>query len=415
MADFLDTLTAQIERERARLTAALSGEATPAADALADYVAAHWHPLPPAGPHGAPASTSAASAPASMSAALAWPAHAVDGSIAQADLDDGSYLFIVRALALGDGGQVVQRGGMEVLPPSTAASTASRYADLLQRHYELSVACEVAAATEPGGVVFLDGALYGWLPQLYSLPGGNGDADGADGRRGDPPAGAHLPDAILAAYLELLATARARGVRIVAVSKTSREAAHCKLWLEDDRPSDRHGAAAVAVPDELTDSAMIHRFTDDRAGVSTPVVLGTRAFVGGSRAILERPEVAGSPAIVSFFCRLADLDDALRIDVPAHQCGVDAALADVGGKAGDGGTGGAVVADGVRAVAPTLDLLRADYGGLAVYNALLYSVDREVRLSRSAVADVYLPVIEQMLGVRVRLDRGERRFAGARG
>lgn len=410
MADFLDTLTAQIERERARLTAALTGEATPATNALADYVAAHWHPLPPLT---TPTATNAPAAPASPSGALAWPAHAVDGSIAQADLDDGSYLFIVRALALGDGGQVVQRGGMEVLPPSTAASTASRYADLLQRHYELSVACEVAASTAPGGVVFLDGALYGWLPQLYSLPGGNGDADrdgeadGADGRRGDPPAGAHLPDAILAAYLELLATARARGVRIVAVSKTSREAAHCKLWLDDDRPSDRHGAAAVAVPDELTDSAMIHRFTDDRAGVSTPVVLGTRAFVGGSRAILERPEVAGSPAIVSFFVRLAELDDALRIDVPAHQIGVERTLSDVGGR-----EGGAVVAGGVEAVASTLELLRADYGGLAVYNALLYSVDREVRLSRNTVADVYLPVIEQMLGVRVRLDRGERRFAG---
>lgn len=408
MADFLDTLTAQIERERARLTAALTGESTPAADALADYVAAHWHPLPQ--------TPDALAAPASTPGGLAWPAHAVDGSIAQADLDDGSYLFIVRALALGDGGQVVQRGGMEVLPPSTAGSTASRYADLLQRHYELSVACEVAAATEPGGVVFLDGALYGWLPQLYSLPGGNGDADqdgdadGADGRRGDPPAGAHLPDAILAAYLELLATARARGVRIVAVSKTSREAAHCKLWLDDDGPSDRHGAAAVAVPDELTDSAMIHRFTDDRAGVSTPVVLGTRAFVGGSRAILERPEVAGSPAIVSFFVRLAELDDALRIDVPAHQCGVDATLSEVAGH-----LGGAVVSGGVAAVASTLELLRADYGGLAVYNALLYSVDREVRLSRNTVADVYLPVIEQMLGVRVRLDRGERRFAGSRG
>ncbi|MEO8084134.1 MAG: DNA double-strand break repair nuclease NurA [Ardenticatenales bacterium] len=409
MADFLDTLTAQIERERARLTAALTGEATPAANALADYVAAHWHPLPP--------TPDAPVAPASLSSppgVLAWPAHAVDGSIAQADLDDGSYLFIVRALALGDGGQVVQRGGMEVLPPSTAASTASRYADLLQRHYELSVACEVAAATEPGGVVFLDGALYGWLPQMYSLPGGNGDADrdvdadGADDRRGDPPAGAHLPDAILAAYLELLTTARARGVRIVAVSKTSREAAHCRLWLDDDERSGR--ASTVAVPDELTDSAMIHRFTDDRAGVSTPVVLGTRAFVGGSRAILERPEVAGSPAIVSFFVRLAELDDALRIDVPAHQCGVNRTLADVGGR-----EGGAVVAGGVEAVASTLELLRADYGGLAVYNALLYSVDREVRLSRNTVADVYLPVIEQMLGVRVRLDRGERRFAGSRG
>lgn len=384
MADFLDTLTAQIERDRARLTAALGGETTPAGDALPAYVASHWHPLPP--PPGA----------------ATWPAFAVDGSIAQVDLDDGSYLFIVRALALGDGGQVFQRGGMEVLPPSTAASTASRYADLLQRHHELGVACEVAAVAAPGCVLFLDGALYGWLPQLYSLPG----ESGADGDRdAGVAAGAHLPDAILAAYLELLATARARDVRIVAVSKTSREAAHCRLWLADDG---RDGESAV--PDELTDSAMIHRFTNERAGVSTPVVLGTRAFVGGSRAILERPEVAASPAIVSCFARLAELDDALRIDVPAYQCGLASSLADVAGA-----HGGAVVPEGVAAIAPTLALLQADYGGLSVYNALLYAVDREVRLQRSMVADVYVPVIEQMLGVRVRLDRGERRFVGARG
>ena len=385
MADFLDTLTAQIERDRARLTAALSGEPKAAVDALPAYVASHWHALP--APPGA----------------ATWPAYAVDGSIVQVDLDDGSYLFIVRALALKDGGEAFQRGGMEVLPPSTAASTASRYADLLQRQHEIGVACEVVAVAAPGSVVFLDGALYGWLPQLYSLPSEGGAGD--DTQRGDTPAGAHLPDAILAGYLELLATARARGVHIVAVSKTSREAAHCKLWLADDgRGGD------LTVPDELTDSAMIHRYTDERAGVSTPVVLGTRAFVGGSRAILERDDVGASPAIVSCFVRFSELDDAVRIDVPAHQCGLDATLADIAGE-----HGGAVVPDGVAAIAPTLALLQADYGGLAVYNALLYSVDREVRLSRSTVADVYVPVIEQMLGVRVRLDRGERRFAGARG
>ncbi len=375
MADFVATLSAQLERDRERLTAALLGGAPRAADPLPAFVARHWHPLPPA------------------PGAADWPAYAVDGSVVQVDLDDGSYLFVVRALALGDGGQVWQRGGVEILPPATAASTASRYADLLQRQHEIALACEVAGEAAPGSVVFLDGALYGWLPQLYALP-----AEGVGAAYGP-----ELPDAILAGYLELLAAAAARGVRIVAVAKTSREAAHCALWRDHD------GRADLVLPDTLTDSALIHRHTDDRAGVSTPVILGTRAFSGGSRAILERPAVAASPAIVSCFARLADLDDALRIDVPATQCGLDARLADVAGE-----LGGAVVPDGRAAIAPTLALLRAEYGGLAVYNALLYSVDREVRLHRATVAEVYLPIVEQSLGLRVRLDRAERRFAGAR-
>lgn len=375
MADFLDTLTAQLERDRERLIAALSGGPPRAADALPAYVAGHWHPLPPA------------------PGAADWPAFAVDGSVVQVDLDDGSYLVIARALCLGDGGEVRQRGGAELLPPSTPASTAGRYADLLQRHHEIALACEVVATAAAGSVVFLDGALYGWLPQLYALP-----ADGAGAA-----IGAELPDAILAAYLELLDVAAARGVRIVAVAKTSREAAHCALWLAHDGRDD------VTVPDALTDSALIHRHTEARAGVSTPVVLGARAFTGGSRAILDRPAVAISPAIVSCFVRLADLDDALRVDVPAGQCGLDARLADVAGE-----HGGAVVPDGRAAIAPTLALLQADYGGLTVYNALLYAVDREVRLNRAAVAEVYLPVIEQILGMPVRPDRSERRFAGGR-
>ena len=55
----------------------------------------------------------------------------------------------------------------------------------------------------------------------------------------------------------------------------------------------------------------------------------------------------------------------------------------------------------------------SDYGGPEVYNALLYSVDREVRLARSTVAEVYLPLVEDLLGVELRLDRSERRFVSS--
>ena len=57
-----------------------------------------------------------------------------------------------------------------------------------------------------------------------------------------------------------------------------------------------------------------------------------------------------------------------------------------------------------------LGLLTADYGGLEVYNALLYSVDREVRLRQEMMDEVYLSLIQNTLGVEVRLDRSERRF-----
>jgi hypothetical protein len=146
---------------------------------------------------------------------------------------------------------------------------------------------------------------------------------------------------------------------------------------------------------------MIHRWTEQAAGVSVPVLLGSRGFTGGSRDLLEQPDLAASPAIVSFFTRLADFDDALRVDVPAHQAGHDAALVDL--EAG-------VLPDGCDGVREVLDLLRADYGGLEVYNALLYSVDREVRLRRDVVLEVYLPLIEDVTGVAVRRNRSDRRF-----
>jgi hypothetical protein len=111
--------------------------------------------------------------------------------------------------------------------------------------------------------------------------------------------------------------------------------------------------------------------------------------------------VAASPAIVSFFARLADFDDALRVDVPAHQAGHGAALVDL--EAG-------VLPDGCEAVREAVEILQADYGGLEVYNALLYSVDREVRLRRDLVLEVYVPLIEDMMGVEVRRNRSDRRF-----
>lgn len=363
MADFLDKLTEAVESNLDALQGRLQLTAGPEEAELESLVRRHWQPLPPTRSGGE------------------WPAYAVDGSVRQVNLDNGGYLFIAQALALGSPGLDEARVDVQVLPSGTQPDVASDFKDLCQAHRELSLACEVVGAAEAGSVLFLDGALYGRLPQMY------------------PRLGCELAEqyrvALLTDYLQLLATAQRRGVRLVAVSKTSREAAHAKLWLAAT------GADLPAALDDLSDSEMIHRWTDNAAGQSVPVLLGTRGFTGGSKDLLDQPEIAGSPAIVSFFARLADYDDALRVDVPAYQVGADTAL---------GALEGQVLPGGCAAVAETVDYLRADYGGLEVYNALLYSVDREVRLRRDMVMEVYLPVIEELTGVTVRRNRSERRF-----
>ena len=232
----------------------------------------------------------------------------------------------------------------------------------------------------------MDGALYGRLPHLFPLA--LEDAGSLDG----------LPERILTTYLRLLHVAKERGVRLIAVSKTSREATHFQLWRRSERaPGDTSREASLP----LTDSEMIHRWTDRAAGVSTPVLLGKWSFTGGSRSLLEREGVAESPAIASCFIRLADFDDALRVDAPAHQLGSSMTLGELEGE---------VLPGGVEAARPLIDALVADYGGSEVYNALLYGVDREVRLARDVATEVYLPMIGEMLGCEVRMNRSERRF-----
>jgi hypothetical protein len=365
MADFLEKLSQVVRENQVDLIQYLGPGAAPGEADLLGLVQDHWCALPTLPEPGA------------------WAAYAVDGSISQIDLDNGSYLFIAQALCIGDNACEEPSADVQILPPATPRPAANRFADLMQRYRELFLANEMALKVPEGSVLYLDGALYGMLPQLYRTP-----------VEGTPLVDAYVAR-VLDEYLQLMQTARARGVRLVAVSKTSREATHCKLWMRALNLDDRQ------LSDDHTDSGMIHRWTDGRPGVSVPVVLGTWGFTGGSAELLEREEVRSSPAIVSFFVRLADFDEALRIDVPAHQVAADVRLGDIRGE---------VLEGGVDALQPVIEILATDYGGLEVYNSLLYSVDREVRLKRPMLTEVYLPLISEWLGYQIRPNRSERRF-----
>jgi len=53
----------------------------------------------------------------------------------------------------------------------------------------------------------------------------------------------------------------------------------------------------------------------------------------------------------------------------------------------------------------------SDFGGRDVYNALLYIVDREVRLGVKTVDTVYKSVLGKELGFPIEYDRSTRRFS----
>ncbi len=171
---------------------------------------------------------------------------------------------------------------------------------------------------------------------------------------------------------------------------------HAQVWWKAKFPKEQ-------IPREISDIEMIYRWTNRQAGHTTPVLFGRGAEFRGSGRHLH-PDLfkpgANVPAIVSFFVRLAEYDDALRIDVPTTCLGRSEHIDDVISPC---------IID-AKQILPALELLIADYGGFEVYNVMLYSVDREVRLHQATMDEIYVSIIQSELGVPIPLDRSERRF-----
>lgn len=385
MPNFIDRLSEKLadETTRAQLRQTLSQDARPDEKSLQELVRQHWHTLPAPRAH------------------ARRPAYAVDGSRAVRHLANGAYLFVAQALAVGErNGARVEATDVDVqiLPGATPTPFVERFAELMMHRLEATLAREHARALPEGGVVFLDGALYGQLPQLYRVA--NEPSDNAAAQFAKDALNQNV-DQILSAYRDLFRASETRQLWLISIAKTSREATHMRVWWQH-----RYGDT-LPKEQEIADSEALYRWTARAAGFSTPILFGKRAFAKQPEAIVF-DKVKDAPAIASFFVRLSDFDDALRVDVPAICLGRTEKIGDVEMDA-------EILldqpADWAR-VAKLLDILRADYGGLEVYNALLYSVDREVRLRQEMMDEVYFSIIQNSLGadIELRLDRSERRF-----
>lgn len=373
MPDFISKLANRIVERRDSLTQTLSSDVRADEAVLRDLMQAHWHPLP---------------ADLEFGALNRGPAFAVDGSIRRLNLANGAVLFTAQALFMGEG-LTETDVDVEIIRGTVRSGSLERFADLFLQRLEICLAQDHVKWIPEGSVIFLDGALYGQLPQLYPLT-----IEGID----DPLVRERIeryPQEIIDAYLDLFAECERRGHFLVSVAKTSREATHAKIWADHD--------GTGRLPLEVPDTEMIYRWTAEAGGFSTPVILGKRGFTGGSRHLIEQGELEDAPAIVSFFVRLKPYDDAVRVDLPAFCVADERRLPAVESE---------ILSQTLPALRNILQILADDYGGPEVYNALLYAVDREVRLERRTMNEVYLNLIQRQLGpgFEIRLDRSDRRF-----
>ncbi|HEY3268123.1 MAG TPA: DNA double-strand break repair nuclease NurA [Armatimonadota bacterium] len=328
---------------------------------LADEIARNWMPLPQT-TDPRPRAT-----------------FAVDGASASRPLMNGASFLVCQSLLAGKDVEEsmvaveVVRGG--------DVRDANRGLDRLRQFLEFRIAADHLDRLA-GGMLLIDGSLLSDLSHmLYLRPM----------RLGGYP---DLRAALIGAYLDLVEGCRQRNILLVGVAKSSRDSMLCESLLDTTSPKDR-----------LCDAEILHRFLGGAPGYTRPILFGSdgtsaRGDDAGFEpddAIMSR--VQKMPCFAVFYVRLAQGEDALRVDVTGDGIGCTEALLSFKRAWGD-----------ADAVAPVVRRLVSQHGGASVYNAPLYAVDRMVRLSSQTVDGAYMALLRDATGHYVMADRGTRRF-----
>lgn len=428
MASFTDLIAERIRFRREDFIAGLSSEPDGELEhLLAQEIQVHWHPFEPENLR--------------VTNQHLLRVAAVDGSRAIRALSSGADWIIAQALLIGLNGLRKSAVDTILLRGEIERPAVDRCAALLMRSLELDLALKFVEGGD-GHVLILDGSLYADLPYLlYRLAiGGYED----------------LPLKVLEQYLELFDLCQKREVLLLGISKSARSAVLGQALLDGNRslasPVPRLPDSGISnlfegdVQEEVgmlhgdlvrrktqqpgtrsgmnglpTDGELMHRWTKG-TGLTDPVLLGSSSFGRAGamadekltaqikQALLEPQQppdlqrvlnrLFTAPAIGTFYVRLAPGDDALRVDALAstfnrddlHLLGFTRTLIPY------------------TTALPLVQHLLGEYGGLSVYNAALYVVDKEVRLHAATVDHIYLPVLRSQLGQPIQYDRSTRRF-----
>ncbi len=357
MANFIDRLSASVTSRRDTLREQYHQGELKIGERLRALVKKHWHaPL------------------AKRASGERRPAYAIDGSNRRANLSNGATLFVAQGLILGEDLSETL-ADIEILPGTVDSGKLERFADLMRQNLEIRLACDYANKIPSGSVLYLDGALYGTLTQLFSLSGVPRD----------------FASDLQSNYRELFQRCQARNIALISIAKTNRHPLFSRILQQYEQ---------IEPIQEISDSAFFDLLPERNAGYVTPILLGRHSFNDeNEKLILEGAGFKSSSAIVSFFIRFGDYEDPLRIDLPAFCIGRPEHLGDLDAELVE-----------CSLIEPIVRLLMDDYGGIEVYNALAYVVDREVRLTKEKMYSIYLPMISELLGEEIRLDRSERRF-----
>lgn len=343
---------------------------------------------------------------------------AIDGSEATRNFSNASWLLICQGLLLGPETEVPSLQ-LRLVPGNVPSAVVDSYCGRLMRWLELRLALDHIGLLS-GHTLILDGSLYSTLPHLlYPL-------DALHNQLGCT-ADADLPIRVLEAYLDLFDAARKQDVLLLGISKTTQDRVltHTLANLPDDLDrisvdmAEQAEKEATRIP---PDAEALDRWLDKAAGFSTPVLLGLHSFGRRRETLLSEPEAIAesfaacssysrgrletivqrlrrAPAIATFHIRFVDGDDCVRVDVPAYAIGCEDTLLDFSSGLGP-----------VEPLEPILRLLQATYGGPTVYNAPLYAVDRQVRLSNDMVDGAFLSILRSIVKPDIRYNRSARRF-----
>lgn len=427
MASFTDLIAERLHFRREEFLAGLSSEPDNEVEQLlATGIQAHWHPFEPEHTRNLDQSIS--------------PAAAIDGSRAIRALSGGADWVIAQALLIRPNGLRNSVVDTRLLRGEIERPTVDRCAALLMRSLELDLALKFVESGD-GHTLILDGSLYADLPYLLYRLAIRGYED--------------LPLTVLEQYLDLFDLCQKHKVLLLGISKSARSAVLGHALLDGNRslvssiPQQPEGTSRPLEADvqediEIfrgdsvngknqrrgmrsgmnglpTDGELMHRWTKG-AGLTDPVLLGSSSF-GRAGAIADEKltariqqallepqlspdlqrvldRLSNASAIGTFYVRLAPGDDALRVDALASTFGRDDLRL----------LGFARTLVPYTTALPLVQHLLGEYGGLSVYNAALYVVDKEVRLHAATVDHIYLSVLRRQLGQLVQYDRSTRRF-----
>jgi hypothetical protein len=349
-------------------------------DILGAELERRWHPLP--GPK-----------------AVYEKEFSVDSSSAYRSLSNGLDFLIVRALMLGTGGYRRPMLRFEAVKGISEYSVASDFERALRELIEVRIVLENIGDVPEGSMVLIDGNLYGrYTHALHEL--------GLEGWF-------HLPLELLDAMWMLYEDCVERDITLVGISKFSKTRALTSALLpgRDQRA-------------RFLDVELLYRRKTGETGYTEPLLLGEygvdprvkslygspgkmreslfgrvpESLHGSAEEVLER--VPSFPAIVMFHVISRENAQPMRVDVPSRCLGLDKKISDV--------TPYQFIE--ARHVDSVVRQITEAFGGRDVYNALLYVVDKEVRLSARAVDTVYKSVLGRELGVSIEYDRSTRRF-----